>query len=118
MTNVNETNESPKTDTNTGVETTGVKLEQEQACKRGSCADWSKQATWKHGKRRWKVLVAAFLIGLFGFILGKASYAHHQAQQMQAYNYDSAGQRLPLSMILDGIAATPEQRAKAVELVR
>jgi hypothetical protein len=32
--------------------------------------------------------------------------------------YETASQRLPMSMILDGIEATPAQRAKAVELMR
>ena len=35
---------------------------------------------------------------------------------MQSYERNS--QKLPMSMILDGIEATPAQRAKAVELMR
>lgn len=83
---------------------------------RSQCA-----GSWPQGKRRWKVLAAAGLIALFGFMLGKASSHHHAGhygyhQQMQTY--ETASQRLPMSMILDGIEATPAQRAKAVELMR
>lgn len=88
--------------------------------KRGACGDWAKHAAWQ-GKSRKKLVLAAVLIALFGFMLGKVtSHNHHQwhgaAHQQQMYEGDAS--RLPMSMLLDGIEATPAQRAKAVELMR
>lgn len=122
--NTNETNpetaEGLKIKINTEAQTDTAKAE----CnvKRGGCGDGFKcGCSWQQGKRRWKVFAAATVIALFGFMLGKASSHHHSGhhgyhQQMQSY--ESASQKLPMSMILDGIEATPVQRAKAVELMR
>ncbi|SKA90356.1 hypothetical protein SAMN02745130_03137 [Thiothrix eikelboomii] len=128
MNDVKNTNE-----TNPELATEGVnaKLNTEAATeasqtgnsnKRGGCGEWSKcGGSWQQGKRRWKVFAAAALIAVFGFMLGKASSHHHSRHhgyQQSMQSYDNLGQKLPLSMILDGIEATPAQRAKAVELLR
>lgn len=93
---------------------------------RGSCGGfWSrehKQCQWQ-GKNRWKVIGAVAAIALVGFMLGRGSAHHHQYHQgghhgksHMTESYSGAVQSPPLGMILDGIAATPEQRSKAVEL--
>ncbi|HPY42685.1 MAG TPA: hypothetical protein PLM98_19320 [Thiolinea sp.] len=118
------------TETNSETDSLNVKLNTEtetpssqanSSCKRGGCGgDWSKGG-WQHRKRRGKVLLAAFLIGLFGFMLGKATSHHHEwhkGYQEQMQSYEGGSQKMPMSMILDGIEATPAQRAKAVELMR
>ena len=90
--------------------------------KRGGCGDGSKYCgSWQQGKRRWKIFAAAALIALFGFMLGKATSHHHNKWHQGAYQqqmYEGGASRLPMSMILDGIEATPAQRAKAVDLIR
>ncbi|TXH71354.1 MAG: hypothetical protein E6Q83_03910 [Thiothrix sp.] len=125
MSDLKNTNETQAEDTTAGVQ---VKLNTEaeaQAtnsdgnCKRGTCGSWSKHGFWQQ-RRRGKVLLAAFLIGLLGFMLGKAT-SHHHAWQHGSYQqqmYEGRASHLPMSMILDGIEATPAQRAKAVELMR
>ncbi|WP_298608983.1 hypothetical protein [uncultured Thiothrix sp.] len=126
MSDVKNTNETNPETTTEGL---NVKLNTEAEpqttankghCKREACGDWSKQAFWQHRRRRGKVLLAAFLIGLFGFMLGKATSHHHQWEHSsyQQPMYEGGANRLPMSMILDGIEATPAQRAKAVELMR
>lgn len=88
--------------------------------RRGGCEGWSKSAPWQ-GKGRKKVILAAVLIALFGFMLGKVTSHHHHQWHGAAYQqqmYEGGASRLPMSMILDGIEATPAQRAKAVELIR
>lgn len=126
MSDVKSTNETNPENTTEGL---NVKLNTEAethttatngGCKRGGCGDWSKQEFWQHRKRRGKVILAAFLIGLFGFMLGKATSHHHNWHQgsYQQQMYEGGANRLPMSMILDGIEATPAQRAKAVELMR
>lgn len=128
MSDVKNTNETHSENTTEGL---NVKLSTEANTQTSSsntqtkgsgCGGRSQCAgSWSQGKRRWKVLAAAGLIALFGFMLGKASSHHHAGhygyhQPMQTY--ETASQRLPMSMILDGIEATPAQRAKAVELMR
>lgn len=126
MSDVKNTNETHSENTTEGL---NVKLNTEAetqtstsngGCKRGGCGDWSKQDFWQHRKRRGKVLLAAFLIGLFGFMLGKATSHHHYERHhgYQQQMYEGGANHLPMSMILDGIEATPAQRAKAVELMR
>lgn len=126
MSDVNHTSEINHENTTEGLK---VKLNTEVeaqtttsngGCKWGGCGDWSKQDFWQHRKRRGKVLLAAFLIGLFGFMLGKATSHHHSARHhgYQQQMYEGGAGLLPMSMILDGIEATPAQRAKAVELMR
>ena len=121
--NTNETN--PETDSlnvklNTEAETNPTPAKGDG--KRGGCGEGSKcGGSWQQGKRRWKIFAAAALIALFGFMLGKASSHHHNkwhqgASQQQMY--EGGASRLPMSMILDGIEATPAQRAKAVDLMR
>jgi hypothetical protein len=119
MTDVNNTNETLNTDKvslNTAEEAT-TNATQSTGAKR-VCNDWSQCKPWQ-GKSRKKVILAAVLIALFGFMLGKATSHHHNwhqgSYQQQMYEGNA---RMPLSMILDGIEATPAQRAKAVELVR
>lgn len=77
-------------------------------------------------KRRLKMIGAVVLIALVGFMLGRGS-AHHRGHHMEGHygkphqqmEFARGEQALPsLSTILDGIAATPEQRSKAVELFR
>lgn len=126
MSDVKNTNETHSENMTEGL---NVKLNTEAetqttlsngGCKWGGCGDWSKQDFWQHRKRRGKVLLAAFLIGLFGFMLGKAT-SHHPYERHHGYQqqmYEGGASRLPMSMILDGIEATPAQRAKAVELMR
>ncbi|QLQ33408.1 MAG: hypothetical protein HZT40_19410 [Candidatus Thiothrix singaporensis] len=80
-----------------------------------------------HGRpRRWKIFGAVALIALFGFVLGKASGHHHcdyghygqRFEQQQMQSDASASRSESLSVILDGIEATPQQRSKAVQLFR
>ena len=125
MSDVNNTNE-----TNPEAEGLNVKLNTEAETnptpakgdgKRGGCGEGSKcGGSWQQGKRRWKIFAAAALIALFGFMLGKASSHHHKWHQgaYQQQMYEGGASRLPMSMILDGIEATPAQRAKAVDLIR
>lgn len=125
--NTNETNPELATEAVNAKLNTEAATEASQAgntSKRGGCGEWSKcGGSWQQGKRRWKVFAAAAVIALFGFMLGKASShhhgyhgGHHGYQPMQSYERNS--EKLPMSMILDGIEATPAQRAKAVELMR
>lgn len=117
MTDVNNTNETLNTD-KVNLNTAEDADTNQTGCAKRSCSDWSKQKPWQ-GKSRKKVILAAVLIALFGFMLGKATSHHHNwhqgSYQQQMYEGNA---RMPLSMILDGIEATPAQRAKAVELVR
>lgn len=128
MTDVKNTNE---TNPEMATEGVGAKLNTEADTQTspsngyspsGACGNRSKcGGSWPQGKRRWKVFAAAAVIALFGFMLGKASSHHHaghHAYHQQMQSYETASQRLPMSMILDGIEATPAQRAKAVELIR
>lgn len=85
---------------------------------------------WSHrrhcGSRRWKIFGAVALIALFGFFLGKVSGHHHcdyghygqRFEQQQMQSDARASRSESLSVILDGIEATPEQRSKAVQLFR
>ncbi|WP_020559274.1 hypothetical protein [Thiofilum flexile] len=73
-----------------------------------------------HGRRRWKVIGGAVLIFILGLMAGKASNHHHRHYGMmgeQATVVVPGERPKPLSAILDSIQATPEQRAKAADLV-
>lgn len=120
--NTNETNAENTADSlhvKLNTETENQSKNSDGNCKRGTCGSWSKDGFWQH-RRRGKVLLAAFLIGLLGFVLGKATSHHHRGQHgsYQQQMYEGRASHLPMSMILDGIEATPAQRAKAVELMR
>lgn len=133
MTDVNQTNTpnaqpeaNPETPKQAQANETPNEQNTETRGKYGPCGAKYWHAQGKHcgdGKRRRKVLIGAVLIGLLGFMLGKGVAHHHEhwqpssAQPSVNMSYEGRGQNLPLSLVLDGIEATPEQRAKAVNLL-
>lgn len=87
---------------------------------RGEC--WPRH--WQ-GKPRWKIFASIALITFIGFTMGRCSANHHDYHQFghgyyqQQMQSDARANRSEsLSVILDGIEATPEQRSKAVQLFR
>lgn len=82
---------------------------------------------WSHCskvKPRWKLFAAIALIAFVGFILGRGSAHHHNGFKHHYNHYQQqmseTRQKTPesLSLILDAIQASPEQRSKAVLLFR
>lgn len=114
-TNTTETTANNPTPDNTTADT----------CRWHKCRPVGDQHGWngKHcGKK--KVVLGVFLIALLAFMAGKGCSHHHAhmymghaAQPGVTQSYNGQTQQMPLSMMLDGIAATPEQRAKAVDLL-
>ncbi len=94
---------------------------------RGCCGGHGQGRYNWQDKRRLKMIGAVVLIALVGFMLGRGS-AHHRDGHMEGgrhgnphhqMEFSRGEQAAPsLSTILDGIAASPEQRSKAVELFR
>lgn len=122
MTELNQSNENNTNPAEVNkVETTPTTCETLQ----GSCA-WNRKQ-WKakcgkgHGKCcRLKVIGGVVLIFLLGVMAGKGCshhHAHHGAMNEQATVVVRGEKPLPLSAVLDSIQATPEQRAKAADLV-
>lgn len=77
----------------------------------------------RHGKR--KMVASVFLLVLLAFFAGRGCSHPHEhwrmgygGQPTVTQSFKGAEQQMPLSTMLDGIAATPEQRAKAVDLLR
>ncbi len=131
MTDMNQTtnddNAKPEATANAQAQASEMNTQQTE-CGKERCKSF--HAFWHqhnqrcgYGKPRRKVIIGALLIGLFGFMLGKGVAHHHEHWQQQVYQpsvnmaYEGRGQNLPLSLVLDGIEATPAQRAKAVELL-
>ena len=67
------------------------------------------------------MIAAALLIFLLGVMAGKGCshhhHKHHGAMNEQATVVVRGEKPLPLTALLDSIQATPEQRAKAADLV-
>ena len=127
MTDVNQTTE---TSANTTAEATENKPE--QSCNNTGACGWHKCRSWGnqhggHGKHccKKKAILGIALIALLSFFAGKGCSHHHDRHahmgQMEQPNvtqsYNGQAQQMPLSMMLDGIGATPDQRAKAVNLL-
>ncbi len=80
-----------------------------------------------HGKRccKKKAILGIVAIALLAFFAGKSCSHHHAEHQRMGYmeqpavtqSFNGQVQQMPLSTVLDGIAATPDQRAKAVTLL-
>jgi hypothetical protein len=127
MTDTSKTAETEAPATETTPASNGSATATSPDCGRWACGGRGEggHCHW-HGKRRWKRIGAVALIALFGFFIGRASGHHHDAhwqnghygqpQAMESYGGVTAPQSL--GMILDGIGATTEQRAKAVSLFR
>ena len=90
----------------------------------GEHRDWH----GKHGKHccKKKAIIGVVAIALLAFFAGKGCSHHHAEHQRMGYmeqqptvtqSFNGQVQQMPLSTVLDGIAATPEQRAKAVSLL-
>lgn len=116
-TNTTETTASNPTPDNTTADT----------CRWHKCRPFGDQHGWHvpHAGKK-KVVLGVFLITLLAFMAGKGCSHHphghwqHRGQAEQpavTQSYNGHTQQMPLSMVLDGIAATPEQRAKAVDLL-
>lgn len=121
MTDLNKPTETETTTDNTAANANQAAPEAETP--RGRCG-WSREQWMQHskchGKRRWKVIGAAVLIFFLGLMAGKASNHHHYRHGhmgAQATVVIPGEKPKPLSAILDSIQATPEQRAKAADLV-
>ena len=104
-------------------------------CRWGRCRPFarfcgSEHRDWhgKHGKHccKKKAIIGVVAIALLAFFAGKGCSHHHAEHQRMGYmeqqptvtqSFNGQVQQMPLSTVLDGIAATPEQRAKAVSLL-
>ena len=104
-------------------------------CRWGRCRPFgrfcgSEHRDWhgKHGKHccKKKAIIGVVVIALLAFFAGKGCSHHHAEHQRMGYmeqqptvtqSFNGQVQQMPLSTVLDGIAATPEQRAKAVSLL-
>jgi len=73
-----------------------------------------------------KAVLGIVVVALLAFFAGKGCSHHHHdghprmgqmEQPSVTQSYNGQEQQMPLSMMLDGIAATPDQRAKAVNLL-
>ncbi|SEA01980.1 hypothetical protein SAMN05660964_00783 [Thiothrix caldifontis] len=96
-------------------------------CRWSKCRPFGGEKGDWHGKHccKKKLVLGIIAIALLSFFAGKGCSHHHdkhmrmghmeQPSVTQAYN--GRVQQMPLSMMLDGIAATPDQRAKAVNLL-
>lgn len=119
MTDVNQTtdtNPAPEANTPAGNNTCG--------CRWSKCSPFANRQGWHGHCRRKKAVVGIFLVALLAFFAGRGCSHHHEHWQMGnagqpavTQSVNGAEQQMPLSTVLDGIAATPEQRAKAVELL-
>jgi hypothetical protein len=126
MTDVNPTPDTPTNTTETTDNNPAADNTTAETCRWHKCRPFADQHGWHvppGGKK--KVVLGVFLIALLAFMAGKGcSHPHgHWQHRWQAeqpavtQSYNGQNQQMPLSMMLDGIAATPEQRAKAVDLL-
>ena len=124
MTELNQStdnaNVSKPSDTN--VETTANTSETGKRCCGWKREHWQAKCGKGQGKCcRLKVIAAALLIFLLGVMAGKGCshhhHKHHGAMNEQATVVVRGEKPLPLTALLDSIQATPEQRAKAADLV-
>lgn len=122
MTDLNKPTEAETTNTTTAQTDAPETAQSTCDSMKGRCG-WSREQWMAHrGKRRWKVIGGAVLIFFLGLMAGKASNHHHgmyHGAMMggQATVMIPGEKPKPLSAILDSIQATPEQRAKAADLV-
>lgn len=100
-------------------------------CRWGKCHPFARfcgdKRDWHSGKRccKKKAIIGVVAIALLAFFAGKGCSHHHEEHQRMGYmeqpavtqSFNGQVQQMPLSTVLDGIAATPEQRAKAVSLL-
>ncbi|MGB3918932.1 MAG: hypothetical protein WBL07_15975 [Thiothrix litoralis] len=96
-------------------------------CRWSKCRSFGGEKGEWHGKRccKRKAILGVVAIALLAFFAGKGCSHHHHEHQRMGYmeqpsvtqSYNGQVQQMPLSMVLDGIAATPDQRAKAVNLL-
>lgn len=122
MTDVNQTpdtNPAAEADqpANTGANTNS------QECRWSHCRPFGGQG-WQGHCRKKKAIIGIFLVALLAFFAGRGCSHHHEHWQMGhagqpavTQSFNGEVQQMPLSTVLDGIAATPEQRAKAVDLL-
>lgn len=121
MTDVNQT-----PDTNPTPEADKPADNTTHECRWHNCRPFDKQHwQWRCGKK--KAIVGIVLIALLAFLAGRGCSHHHEhwrmghagqyGQPTVTQPFNGEVQQMPLSTVLDGIAATPEQRAKAVELL-
>jgi hypothetical protein len=96
-------------------------------CRWSKCRSFGGDGQHGHGKHccKKKAILGVVAIALLAFFAGKGcSHHHHEHMRMGqmeqpsvTQSYNGQVQQMPLSMMLDGIAATPDQRAKAVNLL-
>ena len=100
-------------------------------CRWGKCRPFARfcgdKRDWHGGKRccKKKAILGVVAIALLAFFAGKGCSHHHEEHQRMGYmeqpavtqSFNGQVQQMPLSTVLDGIAATPEQRDKAVSLL-
>jgi hypothetical protein len=130
MTDLNKPTEAETTNTATQTEATDTTNPSTSETK-GRCG-WNSEQ-WMahrgqchgkscHGKRRFKVIGGALLIFFLGVMAGKGCSHHHEMHHSAMKGSEATvvvrGEKpKPLSVVLDSIQATPEQRAKAADLV-
>ena len=121
MTDLNQTTDNNPQATETNVETAANTCETGKRCCGWNREQWQAKCGNGHGKCcRFKVIGAVVVIFLLGVMAGKGCshhHAHHGAMNEQATVIVRGEKPLPLSAVLDSIQATPEQRAKAADLV-
>lgn len=129
MTDETKTTETSETTANTAEtpENNAQDCKPFGACRWSKCRPFGGEKSDWHGKHccKRKVLLGVIIIALLSFLAGKGCSHHHDGHmrmgQMEQPNvtqaYNGQVQQMPLSMVLDGIAATPDQRAKAVNLL-
>ena len=129
MTDETKTPETSETTANTAAtpENNAQDSKPFGGCRWSKCHPFGGEKGDGHGKHccKKKAILGIVAIALLAFFAGKGcSHHHHEHMRMGqmeqpsvTQSYNGQVQQMPLSMMLDGIAATPDQRAKAVNLL-